>query len=78
LTLDVAAVGQNILLYADNEPAFIGGTSASAPIFSSIITLINEQRLAAGKSRVGFLNPTLYQNPDAFTDVGFFSSLEVL
>lgn len=66
---DVAAVGQNIILYAGNEPAFVGGTSASAPIFSSIITLINEQRLAAGKSTVGFINPTIYQNPDAFTDV---------
>jgi tripeptidyl-peptidase I len=75
---DISAVGQNILLYADNEPAFIGGTSASAPIISSIITLINEQRLAAGKSRVGFLNPTLYQNPDAFTDVSFSSSKTIL
>jgi tripeptidyl-peptidase-1 len=66
---DVAAVGLNILLYVDGGPAFVGGTSASAPIFSSIITLINEKRLAAGKSRVGFLNPTLYKNPHAFTDV---------
>ena len=66
---DVAAIGLNILLYVDNEPTFVGGTSASAPIFSSIITLINEKRLAAGKSTVGFINPTLYQNPDAFTDV---------
>ena len=45
---DVSAIGQNILLYADGEPTFVGGTSAYAPIFSSIITLINEQRLAAG------------------------------
>lgn len=68
---DVAALGQNILLYAQGAPAFIGGTSASAPIFSSIITLINEERLAANKSVVGFLNPTLYQNPGAFNDVSF-------
>ncbi|TVY50958.1 Tripeptidyl-peptidase sed1 [Lachnellula cervina] len=66
---DVAAIGQNILLYSDNTPTFVGGTSASAPIFASIITLINEQRLAAGKSVVGFINPTLYKNPDAFTDI---------
>jgi tripeptidyl-peptidase-1 len=68
---DVAAVGLDILLYVQGQPAFIGGTSASAPIFSSIITLINEERLAAGKSRVGFLNPTLYANPGAFIDVSF-------
>ena len=66
---DVASIGLNILLYADNEPTFVGGTSASAPIFASVINLINEQRLAAGKSVVGFLNPTLYQNPEAFTDI---------
>lgn len=75
---DVAALGQNILLYANGEPAFIGGTSASAPIFSSIITLINEHRLAAGKSTVGFLNPTLYQNPDAFNDVSLPSPSSLL
>jgi tripeptidyl-peptidase-1 len=66
---DVSAVGLNVLLYVSGQPNFVGGTSASAPIFASIITLINEQRLAAGKSTVGFVNPTLYKNPTAFTDV---------
>jgi hypothetical protein len=68
---DVAAVGLNVLLYESGQPNFVGGTSASAPIFASIITLINEKRLAAGKSTVGFINPTLYKNPHAFTDVSF-------
>jgi hypothetical protein len=68
---DVSAVGLNILLYVDGQPNFVGGTSASAPIFSSIITLINEKRLGAGKSTVGFVNPTLYKNPHAFTDVSY-------
>jgi tripeptidyl-peptidase-1 len=66
---DVSAIGLNVLLYIGGIPTFVGGTSASAPIFASIITLINEQRLAAGKKRVGFLNPTLYKNPQAFTDI---------
>ncbi|KAH8816993.1 putative protease S8 tripeptidyl peptidase I [Xylogone sp. PMI_703] len=66
---DVAALGLNIFMYTGGIPYFAGGTSASAPIFASIVTLINEQRLAAGKSTVGFLNPTLYQNPDAFNDI---------
>jgi hypothetical protein len=30
---------------------------------------INEQRTAAGKSSVGFVNPTLYANPSAFYDI---------
>lgn len=35
------------------------GTSLSAPIWASIITLVNEERIAIGKKPVGFLNPTL-------------------
>jgi tripeptidyl-peptidase-1 len=66
---DVSAIGLNILMYAGGEPYFGAGTSASAPIFASIINLINERRLEAGKSSVGFINPTLYKNPQAFTDI---------
>jgi hypothetical protein len=65
----VSAIGQNILLYVENEPSLVDGTSASAPIIASIINLINERRLEAGKNTVGFIKPTLYKNPDAFTDV---------
>jgi hypothetical protein len=72
---DVSAVGLNILLYVDGQSAFVGGTSASAPIFASIINLINEKRLAAGKSTVGFINPTLYKNPHAFTDVSYLAAV---
>lgn len=39
------------------------GTSASAPTFASVLTLINEARLNIGKSPVGFVNPALYANP---------------
>lgn len=66
---DIAAIGQNIFMYNEGQPAYVGGTSASAPIVASMITLINEERLAKGKRPVGFLNPTLYKNPQAFNDV---------
>ncbi|KZP19233.1 subtilisin-like protein [Athelia psychrophila] len=36
------------------------GTSASAPVVASIIVLINDARLAAGKKPIGFLNPIIY------------------
>jgi len=72
---DVSVVGLNILLYVGGQPAFVGGTSASAPIFASIVNLINEKRLAAGKSTLGFINPTLYKNPQAFTDVSYLVSV---
>jgi tripeptidyl-peptidase-1 len=46
-----------------------GGTSASAPIVGSIISLVNEQRIKAGKGPVGPINPVLYANPWALNDI---------
>jgi tripeptidyl-peptidase-1 len=66
---DVSANGANYVVVIDDELSLIYGTSASSPVVGSIITLINEQRLAAGKSVVGFINPVLYENPDAFNDI---------
>jgi tripeptidyl-peptidase-1 len=53
----------------DGSLGLIFGTSASAPTFGSIVTLINEERVKAGKPTVGFINPTLYANPGAFNDI---------
>jgi tripeptidyl-peptidase-1 len=48
----------------------IGGTSASAPSFAGLVALLNDARLAAGKSSLGFLNPLVYAlNGDGFHDV---------
>ena len=66
---DVAAVGDNIATYVQGEFFSNGGTSASAPIFASIVNLINEERIAAGKGPVGFINPVLYANPGAMNDI---------
>ncbi|KAG9246746.1 peptidase S8/S53 domain-containing protein [Calycina marina] len=66
---DVSANGANYVVAVDETLQLIYGTSASAPTFGSIITLINQQRIAAGKGVVGFINPTLYANTAAFTDI---------
>lgn len=42
---------------------------ASTPVFASMLTLVNEKRLQAGKSPVGFVNPVLYANPGIFNDI---------
>lgn len=39
----------------------VGGTSCATPTWSGIIALLNDVRLNAGKSNLGFLNPMLYQ-----------------
>ena len=66
---DVSANGLNYTTYINGVYSLSGGTSEAAPIFASIINRINEERLAAGKKVVGFLNPTLYANPSALKDV---------
>lgn len=66
---DVAAIGLNVATVFNGSTFGVGGTSASAPIFAGIVTLLNEARIAAGKGPIGFLNPTLYANPGAFNDI---------
>lgn len=66
---DVAAIGLGVATVFDGVAYGVGGTSASAPIFAGVVTLLNEARIAAGKGPVGFLNPTLYANPGALNDV---------
>ncbi|KAL4948193.1 peptidase S8/S53 domain-containing protein [Aspergillus filifer] len=66
---DVSTVGINLLVYLRGIAYSTGGTSASAPIFASLLTRINEERLARNMSTVGFVNPVLYQHPEAFRDV---------
>ncbi len=66
---DVAAIGLNVATVWNGSTYGVGGTSASAPIFAGIVTLLNEARIAIGKGPIGFLNPTLYKHPEAFNDI---------
>jgi kumamolisin len=50
-------------IHLDGKDQVIGGTSAVAPLWASLIAILNE-RLG---HRVGFLNPTLYTPPHAVT-----------
>jgi hypothetical protein len=68
-TPDVSALGEGFQVYVGGHPTGVGGTSASSPTFAGLVSLLNEARLTAGKPAMGFLNPFLYKNPDAFFDV---------
>ncbi|KAJ7696844.1 family S53 protease [Mycena metata] len=57
---DVSAEGVNFVVVAGNETGLVSGTSASSPVFASVIPLLNDELIAAGKSPLGFLNPFLY------------------
>jgi kumamolisin len=62
---DCSGSGQSI--------AFVGGTSAAAPLVAGMIALWNQQAKAAGKPRPGFVAPLLttlaQHDPSAFLDV---------
>ncbi|KAK8009372.1 hypothetical protein PG991_011923 [Apiospora marii] len=66
---DVAANGDNFVMSHRGELVRIGGTSAACPLFGSLLNLINEERLAAGKGPVGFVNRVMYAHPEVFRDV---------
>ncbi|KAJ7876589.1 subtilisin-like protein [Mycena leptocephala] len=57
---DVSFAGNGFTVIADNFTTGQSGTSASSPGFASVISLINDRLLAAGKPVLGFLNPWLY------------------
>lgn len=72
-TPDVAALGWGFDVVNGGQAQPVGGTSASTPTFASIVSLLNDQQLNAGKPTLGFLNQWIYQTaastPGAFWDV---------
>ena len=68
-TPDVSALGEGYHVYVGVQNGVVGGTSASAPAFAALISLLNEARLRAKMPAMGFLNPFVYKNANAFHDV---------
>ncbi len=58
---DVAAVGDNIYVVADNgTPNDEGGTSCAAPQWAAFTALMNEKAAQQGDPSLGFINPAIY------------------
>jgi tripeptidyl-peptidase-1 len=68
-TPDVSVLGEDYQVFVNGKVVTMDGSSASSPAFASMVSLLNEARLNAGKPAMGFLNPFLYKNADAFTGV---------
>ena len=60
------------ILFVGGQSYAVSGTSASAPTFAAMVTLINNARLNANKPPVGFLNPAIY-SLGKFIFLGIFS-----
>ncbi len=56
---DVGAVGDRQVVYSNGSWWLVGGTSLSSPVWGAVLTLVNEARIGAGKSTVGFIHPVL-------------------
>ena len=52
-TPDVSALGEGYQVYVDGHAVSVGGTSASAPFFAALVSLLNEARLEGGKPPMG-------------------------
>ncbi|KAH6626494.1 peptidase-like protein [Chaetomium sp. MPI-SDFR-AT-0129] len=69
---DVAAQGVDYHVFSQGKDVLVSGTSASAPMFAALVSLLNNARLAQGKPPLGFLNPWLYSNKvasEGLTDI---------
>jgi len=70
---DVAALAgtQNAYLisYKGGKFSAVGGTSAASPVVGGIFAMLVNERLLAGKTAMGWLNPFIYENGDCFNDV---------
>ncbi|KAF2964890.1 hypothetical protein GQX73_g8713 [Xylaria multiplex] len=57
---DIASQGLYFAYFWNGTEGVISGTSASTPLTSGILGLVNDALLASGKPSLGFLNPWLY------------------
>jgi len=66
---DISAQAVNYMVVVYGLPTPVAGTSAASPTAGGILSLVNDRRLAAGQSPLGFVNPLLYKNAGALNDV---------
>ncbi|GAB1312655.1 tripeptidyl-peptidase II [Madurella fahalii] len=66
---DVSAQASNFAVIDKGQHQLVAGTSASAPVVAGMVILLNAARKTLGQPSLGFLNPWLYNNSAAFTDI---------
>mmetsp|Transcript_128668 Transcript_128668/g.358235 ORF Transcript_128668/g.358235 Transcript_128668/m.358235 type:complete len:354 (+) Transcript_128668:81-1142(+) len=70
---DVALPGASYPVLVNRSLVLMDGTSASAPAFAAMVSLLNSEQLGKGRPPLGFLNPWLYRtyqrHSEAFIDV---------
>ena len=57
---ELSSQGVNVEIWYGGGTFPVSGTSCSSPVVAGIFSLLNGERIKAGKSPLGFLNPALY------------------
>jgi len=67
---DISAQASDFTVVANFIPnPGVAGTSCASPTASGVIALVNDARLQAGKSVLGYLNPFIYKNAASWNDI---------
>lgn len=70
---DISVVSHNYMVRVGGNYMAVDGTSASGPVVSAMISMLNNLRLSQGKSSLGAVAPLLYDMynncPDCYNDV---------
>ena len=56
---------------------YAGGTSVAAPIWAAILARANQARRAAGRPRLGFVNPLLYRLASTVGENAPFRAIDI-
>lgn len=73
---DLAALADNVPIVIQGSTTPTGGTSASAPAWGGIFSMLNDQRLSKGLPPLGFVNPRLYAIAAAHPGEAFYDVTE--
>ncbi|KAG1734983.1 peptidase S8/S53 domain-containing protein [Suillus lakei] len=57
---DVSSQAASFSVVYQGQATPLDGTSCAAPAFAAFVSMLNDARLSAGKTALGFLNPFLY------------------
>jgi tripeptidyl-peptidase-1 len=72
---DISAQAINFVVVDHGVPLpGVAGTSCASPTAAGIFSLLNDVRMQAGQSSLGFLNPFIYENAASFNDISTGSS----
>eukprot|EP01041_Mallomonas_annulata_P001303 gene1302-2516_t len=65
---DISLAGKNYAVVIGGTEYLVSGSSAAAPVFAGMVSLLNTARLNSGKPSIGWMTPALYSFNGAFAN----------